>query len=202
MRRANVPALPLVALAVVFAGFSACEDRVPHEGVTTAPPLHAADVTETATAAPSPAAARRRGMPGRAIAVDGEVRSEDDGGTPVALSSGIALDPWIDLVSGARLVAKDPRTTRETTFRGPARVRACVDSIEESWVDSGSFESSVGAGESPGAEEWVVTPLGVVRFAAAKLGVQVSTRRPLRAPRRSKWERRRGQGSSLTKRFA
>jgi hypothetical protein len=183
MRRANLPAVPLLAIAVVFAGCSACEDRAPREGVTATPP-RSAGVTEP-VAAPSSANALRRGMLCRAIAVDGDVRSEDDGGTPVALSSGISPDPWIDLVSGARLVAKDPRTTRETTFRGPARVRACVDSIEESWVDTGVFESSVGAGESPGAEEWVVTPLGVVRFAAAKLGVQVSAHRPPRAPARS-----------------
>ncbi|HEY4013403.1 MAG TPA: hypothetical protein VGM06_08700 [Polyangiaceae bacterium] len=118
--------------------------------------------------------------------MDGDIRSEDDAGTPVGLASGIAPDPWIDLLPGARLVAKDPRTTRETTFRGPARVRVCIDSMEESWLDTGLFESSVGAGESPGAEEWVVTPLGVVRFAAAKLGVQVSPHRGTRAPAQAK----------------
>ena len=42
------------------------------------------------------------------------------------------------------VVAKDPRTTRETSFRGPARVRPCDDASEESWVASGQFESAVG----------------------------------------------------------
>ena len=83
------------------------------------------------------------------------------------------IDGWVDVAKGARLVAKDPRTTRETTFRGPGRVRPCVDDGEESWVASGSFDSTAGAGESPGQEEWVVTPFGVVRYAAAKLSMDV-----------------------------
>jgi hypothetical protein len=182
MRKATPPALPLLALALVLAGCSACEDRAPTEGVTSAPSPSAADTTERAAVAAPPLPTPRRATPCRAITVDGEVRSEDDAGTAVGLSSGIALEAWIDLSPGARLVAKDPRTTRETTFRGPSRVRACVDSIEESWLDTGTFESNVGAGESPGAEEWVITPLGVVRFAAAKLGVQVSPHRRSRAP--------------------
>ena len=34
----------------------------------------------------------------------------------------------------------------------------------------------MGAGESPGAEEWVVTPFGVVRYGAAKLSVDVGAK--------------------------
>jgi hypothetical protein len=45
--------------------------------------------------------------------------------------------------------------------------------VEESWVVSGSFESSVGAGEAPGNEEWVVTPSGIVRYTAAQVMVEV-----------------------------
>jgi hypothetical protein len=50
----------------------------------------------------------------------------------------------------------------------------CVDSQEESWLagDGVSFESSPGSGEAPGSEEWVVSELGVVRYSAARLGVQ------------------------------
>jgi hypothetical protein len=80
---------------------------------------------------------------------------------------------WLALGDGARLVAKDPRTARETTFVGPARVRACVEGAEESWVAAGAFESSAGAGEAPGAEEWVVTPHAVIRYAAARVRVDV-----------------------------
>jgi hypothetical protein len=80
---------------------------------------------------------------------------------------------WLSLGRDARLVAKDPRTTRETSFQGPAHVRVCVAHREESWLTAGRFESAVGAGETPGAEEWVVTPFGVVRYLAAKIAVDV-----------------------------
>jgi hypothetical protein len=121
--------------------------------------------------------ARRIVLPCRAIAVDGDVRAESEARPLLVAQAPIAAAGWLTLGPGARLVAKDPRSSRETTFRGPARVRACVGGAEESWVAAGTFESTVGAGESPGAEEWVVTPLGVVRFGAARLAVQVSSRR-------------------------
>src|SRR6516225_7041636 len=54
--------------------------------------------------------------------------------------------------------------------------RACVTHREESWLTAGRFESAIGAGETPGAEEWVVTPFGVVRYMAAKVAVEVRAR--------------------------
>jgi hypothetical protein len=113
-------------------------------------------------------------IPCRAIAVDGPVRTGDaDGGAPLPLQGEIPEGPWVSLGGDARLVAKDPRTTRETTFVGPARARACVAHREESWLTAGRFESAIGAGETPGAEEWVVTPFAVVRYMAAKVAVDV-----------------------------
>jgi hypothetical protein len=92
----------------------------------------------------------------------------------------LPIDRWVDLAAGARFVAKDPRTTRETGFRGPGRTRACVDAEEESWIAEGVFESAVGAGETPGAEEWVATPLAVLRYGAAKVTVEVASKQPER----------------------
>lgn len=126
-------------------------------------------------------------LPCRAVAVDGLVRAEDmaqpgaahvragadgGGGPALALQQEIP-GSWLALAPSSRLIAKDPRTTRETTFLGAGRVRPCVDRREESWVEAGAFESVVGAGESPGSEEWVVTPLAVVRYASARLRVAV-----------------------------
>jgi hypothetical protein len=127
-------------------------------------------------------------LPCRAVAVDGDVRAEDvalpgsshgkgadDGGAGLRLAARQELPPesWLGLGASARLVAKDPRTTRETTFLGPAQVRPCVARREESWVYAGVFESVAGAGESPGSEEWLVTPVAVLRYASAKLHVVV-----------------------------
>jgi len=115
----------------------------------------------------------------RAIAADGDVRAEldaDAGTTRLANMSEIPGEAWLLLAQGARLVAKDVRTTRETTFLGPGQARACVNRREESWISAGSFESVVGAGESPGAEQWVVTPQAVLRYGAARLRVDVDAR--------------------------
>jgi hypothetical protein len=116
----------------------------------------------------------------RAIAVDGDVHLEPpgtrpDAGAPMAVQDRIPDDMWIGLGAKGRLVVRDPRTARETTAAGPGRARMCVDAQEESWLagDGASFESSPGAGEAPGAEEWVVTELGVVRYTAARLGILV-----------------------------
>jgi hypothetical protein len=113
----------------------------------------------------------------RAVGSKGEVVvvSESDAGAarPLPTDSEIPSDAWLSLSRGARVVAKDPRTTRETIFTGPGRVRACANHREDSWVASGVFESTPGAGETPGAEEWVVTPFAVVRYASAKVRVMV-----------------------------
>jgi hypothetical protein len=124
------------------------------------------------------------GLPCRAIAVDGDVRLgasvADSPGTPLAETltalEAVPDGDWVLSGPTARVVIKDPRTARETTFFGPAHVRACVDHREESWVAEGRFQSSEGAGETPGAEEWIVTPNGVVRYVAAKLNVDVSAK--------------------------
>jgi hypothetical protein len=117
--------------------------------------------------------------PFRAIAVEGDTHLEGpgarpDAAAPMAVQDRIPGDEWIDLGAKGRLVVRDPRTARETTAAGPGRVRMCVDSQEESWLagDTVSFESSPGSGEAPGSEEWVVTEFGVIRYSAARLGVQ------------------------------
>jgi hypothetical protein len=120
------------------------------------------------------------------MAVEGDVRVEiqaagdptpaggapNDKAEPLALQGRISGDSWLVLAGGGRLVVRDPRTGREGTFRGPGRARTCVDGQEEAWLPGGDYESSPGAGESPGAEQWVVTSAGVVRYASAKLVIE------------------------------
>jgi hypothetical protein len=116
-------------------------------------------------------------MPCRVIEGTGDARMEIglDASAPL-LVQGLVPSNWVDMPAGSRFVAKDPRTTRETSFRGTARVKPCVGADEESWLASGGFDSSVGSGEAPGNEEWVVTPVGVVRYGASKLSVDVHAR--------------------------
>jgi hypothetical protein len=175
-----VPVLSLVPL--VFAACGACEpDHTPGPGASAS-----ASAPQTPDAPSSPMAsssAWRRPprpqprLPCRIIEGTGDARMETgpDASAPL-LVQGLVPSNWVDVPAGARLVAKDPRTTRETTFRGAGRVKACVWADEESWIASGGFDSSVGSGEAPGNEEWVVTPVGVVRYGAAKLSVDVHAR--------------------------
>ncbi len=96
--------------------------------------------------------------------------------TPTPITSGIEapLRTWLDLDDKAKLSTKEPRTGRELSFEGPARVQPCrAAGDEEAWVLRGGLASAPGTGEAPGQEEWIVTPLLVVRYAAATLKVAV-----------------------------
>ena len=100
----------------------------------------------------------------------------DAGSTLLARDMQIPEGDWIDLLAGAKVTAKSPRTLRETSFEGPARVRPCVDHDEEAWIALGTFSAVSPGNESPGAEELVVTPLGVVRYVSATLTAHVDKR--------------------------
>lgn len=176
------PSFPAEAAAFAVAAMSlaACPSAPPSSR-DAGPSPDAAPAASSATAALSaphavPSSATAAPARCRAVSLQGDVRAVDeaDGGSaPLAVQAEIPERDWIALRAGARLAAKDPRTSRETAFVGPGRARVCVGGREESWLASGVFESEPGAGESPGAEEWVVTPAGVMRFSAAQLRVEV-----------------------------
>ncbi|HTB73222.1 MAG TPA: hypothetical protein VK762_08250 [Polyangiaceae bacterium] len=183
----RLAAIVVPAALVVLGAALACEpqkagnpDAGPVASEPSAPSALASAVPAATAESPSAHAAHWEEarnaalrIPCRAIAVDGSVRTEGADAGALALQGEIPDETWLSLEPDARLVAKDPRTTRETAFVGPARVRPCVAHREESWLAAGRFESAIGAGETPGAEEWVVTPLGVVRYMAGKIAVEV-----------------------------
>ncbi len=112
----------------------------------------------------------------RIITADGVIHRDTtvDGGA-VAVND-LAGDSFFKLDVGARLIVKNGTTSRETIFEGPGDARACVNGDEEMWLTTGVFTSVAGAGESPGAEVWVATPQGVVRYgsgAHVKINVSV-----------------------------
>jgi hypothetical protein len=79
---------------------------------------------------------------------------------------------WLTLGATDSVTVTLPKTGRELAFLGPALVDPCVRP-DEAWLSHGKFQGSRGSGESPGAEQWVVTPFGVVRYGAAILEVTV-----------------------------
>jgi hypothetical protein len=101
----------------------------------------------------------------RAMAVQGSPTIAVDGGVkPLAASD--PADGWITLGEKDTLTVTLPRTGRELTFIGPAFLEPCPGT-DEAWLARGRFQGTRGSGESPGAEEWVVTPFGVLRYGAA-----------------------------------
>lgn len=179
-----VPLFTFAPFAVFAASLTRCGACEPNPTPGPAPSASAAQSgsTRAPIASSSASAARlprppQPRMPCRIIEGTGQARLENgtDAGVQLMVNAPM-MSNWVDLGADGRFVAKDPHTGRETTFRGPGRARACVQLNEESWVASGGFDSSVGAGEAPGNEEWVVTPVGVVRYAASKLSVDVHAR--------------------------
>jgi hypothetical protein len=186
--RILAPALAALCGAATLA--LACHGGTSATSTTDAAPATSASADPSATPAVSVApSASARVMPPpprcRAISVAGTSTMTPIAGSPAALldaglgaivaeSADLPDDVWIDLQKGAKLTAKHPHSTRETTFIGPGRVRSCVAHAEEAWVVSGTFDSVPSSGERPGAEEWVVTPFGVVRYASARVDIVVT----------------------------
>jgi hypothetical protein len=108
----------------------------------------------------------------RAMAVTGSPTIAVDGGGSRPLAMNDFADGWVTLGAADTLTVTLPRSGRELTFVGPALVAPCV-TADEAWVLRGRFQGARGSGESPGAEEWVVTPFGVVRYGAAIVEVTV-----------------------------
>jgi hypothetical protein len=110
-------------------------------------------------------------LPCRAIAVLGKV-TDVDGGASLSLG-GQLPDSLFSLDDGAKMTVKSPSSGREVTFEGAATVRTCVAGDPEHWLLRGGFTALPGAGEKPGAEEWLITPFGIVRWASALVKVHI-----------------------------
>jgi len=192
MREPVLGAIALPCAVCTLLGACGRTERAPPvaDAATSTPPASA-----SSSSTPRPhwgeVAAAMAHQPCRIVGLEGDVRAEDaaqpapaHGKSGSDAAAGLALvtqqeipvESWLLLGPASHLVAKDPRTTRETTFLGAGRVRPCVGRREESWVASGAFESILGAGETPGAEEWVVTPLAVVRYTSAKVRIEVGSK--------------------------
>jgi len=117
-------------------------------------------------------ASHRLILPCRVMAASGTPRIAMDGGAPTPLAIEGFANGWITLGASDTLTVTLPKTSRELAFVGPAVLDPCVGA-DEAWLARGRFQGSRGTGESPGAEQWVVTPFGVVRYGTAILEVEV-----------------------------
>jgi hypothetical protein len=74
----------------------------------------------------------------------------------------------IELRAGAVLRLMHTASTRQWTITGPARLVACAGGDEELVLARGTVRTEAGAGARPGAEVWVGTPYGSLRYADAR----------------------------------
>jgi len=83
-------------------------------------------------------------------------------------------DAKVRLLQDEGLVVKSTVSGRELGLEGPLLAEVCPEGEEEVRLSWGSVRGFAGAGVRPGAEVWVATPLGVVRFNEANLKVEVA----------------------------
>lgn len=109
------------------------------------------------------------------LSVSGSVARLDGG----ELSTGSTLDgdDWLELGESGKVSLRHIRTSREWTLLGAARVRPCIDGEEQLALASGTLRTSVGGGARPGAEVFVFTPFGTLRYGDATLSASVEPAR-------------------------
>ncbi len=103
------------------------------------------------------------------------VSSSDGGPGPTA-----DVSVWVTLAEKTNFSVRVLATGKELRFEGPGDVRACGADV--TLVAQGTAMGIPGAAETPGNEQWVATPCGVVRwtagvhkFAADKDGCRLQT---------------------------
>lgn len=95
-------------------------------------------------------------------------------GTPVR-----AGDRWhdpaaVELGPQATVRLMHTTSTRQWTLTGPARFVACEGGAEDIVLASGALRTEPGAGVRPGAEVWIGTPFGSLRYADARAELEVT----------------------------
>jgi hypothetical protein len=93
---------------------------------------------------------------------------------PLAVSDLLPEGGLLDLGPDTELTVQATVSTREITLVGPATAEACPGGDEAMRLSRGTVTAFPGGGVRPGADVWIATPLGVVRFSDAKIDIAVS----------------------------
>jgi hypothetical protein len=127
-------------------------------------------------ASPSPLArdAPARAQPAcRATSLSGAIERE---GAPVLAGALLAGPAAIELAPAATMHLTHSASARQWTMTGPARLIACDGGAEEIVLARGRVRAEPGSGVRPGAEVWVATPYGTLRYADASAEITVNER--------------------------
>jgi hypothetical protein len=133
-------------------------------------------VAPGASPSPPPLArdATSRSQPAcRATSLSGAIQREGSALLAGALLAGPAP---IELAPGATLHLTHSASARQWTLTGPARLIACDGGAEEIVLARGRLRAEPGSGVRPGAEVWVATPYGSLRYADASAEITVEER--------------------------
>lgn len=95
-------------------------------------------------------------------------------GTPIRTGDVLTDSRWIELGGASKLALKHTLSAREWTLVGPARALACAAGREEIIIAQGTLRTEMGIGARPGAEVWVGTPYGSLRYADARAELSVT----------------------------
>jgi hypothetical protein len=142
----------------------------PHPSSASPSSSGAAHASREAGAGRVPAPCRVTGVEGTVSAtpIDAPPDASVGAGLTIRPSADLPDDLWVDVGKASKFSTRDATSTREAMYYGPGRFYACIGHREDAWVESGTFESIGGAGERPGGEQWVTTPLGAARYDVAK----------------------------------
>lgn len=97
----------------------------------------------------------------------------DAGARAVHVTDVLPDGAWLDLAEGAKVGIKVARSGRELSFVGPGRVRVCVGDDADTWLVRGRLDAGAFGGEAAGAELWVGTPMGSVRYPSTRFTLTV-----------------------------
>jgi hypothetical protein len=93
---------------------------------------------------------------------------------PLASGQRIPNGSVVELADGADLTIRTA-DYREVTIAGPAKATLCPDGEDTVLLSRGKVSAYPGTGVRPGVDVWVATPLGVVRYADAKIDIDAAS---------------------------
>ena len=140
-------------------------------GVTAANPSGAPAAPGVTAASPARAESPAAGPGCRVMSLRGTARRA---GAPLLAGERLEARPAVELGPATALQLVHTATARAWSLAGPARFIACEGGAEEVVLALGALRAQPGAGVRPGAEVWVGTPFGSLRYMDANAEVTVS----------------------------
>lgn len=105
--------------------------------------------------------------------VTGDVRRD---GAPLGVGTRLDGAPALELAANASLHLVHTQSTRQWVVTGPARLVACDAGAEELALAQGQLRLEPNSGVRPGAEVWIGTPFGSLRYTDARAEIGVGAR--------------------------